>query len=47
MIYLANISETVYVMTNVGITHIYKVVYKVIKLYIIVQCTYIHIFDLR
>ena len=34
MIYLANISKTVYAMTNVGMTHINKVVYKVIKLYI-------------
>ena len=47
MIYLDNISETVYAMTNVGITQISKVVYKVIKLYIIVQCTYVHIFDIR
>ena len=39
VIYLANISETVHAMTNVGMTHIYKVVYKVV--YIIVQFTFI------
>ena len=39
MIHLANISETVHAMTNVSMTHICKVVYKVV--YIIVQITFI------
>ena len=34
MIYLANTSETVHAMTNFGMTHMNKVAYKVIKLYI-------------
>ena len=33
MIYLANISDMVHAMTNVGMTHIYKVVHKVIVVY--------------
>ena len=42
MIYLANISETVQAMTTIGMTHIYKVVYTVIKLYIYNRSVYIH-----